>query len=83
MKFTWRTLAAILFYALGILGWCYIGGWMILTKPIKGLFLAHLAGNLSLGKLIIALIQGFIYLSLAGGVWCVGYMLSNHFKDGK
>lgn len=83
MKFSWRTLAAILFYALGVLGWCYVGGWMILTKPLKGLLVAHLAGNLSLGKLLIALVQGFIYLSLAGGVWCVGYILSNHFKDDK
>ncbi len=83
MKFTWRTLAALLFYALGILGWCYVGGFMILTKPVKGLIVAHMAGTLSIGKLFIALIQGFVYLSLAGGVWCVGYMLSNYFHDEK
>ena len=28
-----------------------------------------------------AFVQGFILLSLAGGIWCVGYMISNHFKD--
>lgn len=83
MRVTWRTLAALLCYALGVLGWWYVGGWMILTKPVKGLVLAHLAGKLSLGKLLIALVQGFIYLSLAGGVWCVGYMLSNYFRDDK
>ena len=30
-----------------------------------------------------ALIQGFLYLSLAGGVWCVGYMISEYFKESK
>ena len=81
MKITWKTLAALLCYALGVVGWCYVGAWMILTKPIKGLILAQLAGELSLWKLIVAFIQGFIYLSLAGGVWCIGYMASNHFKE--
>lgn len=81
MKFTWKTMAAILCYALGIIGWCYIGGWLVLTKPVKGLIIAHLAGKLSIGKLITAVIQGFLYLSLAGGVWCVGYILSDYFKE--
>lgn len=73
----------MLCYGLGVLGWCYVGGWMILTRPVKGLIVAHLAGRLSIGKLLVALVQGFIYLSLAGGVWCVGYMLSNYFRDEK
>ncbi len=76
MKITWKTLAA-----LGVAGWCYVGGWMILTKPVKGLIVAHMAGTLSVGKLIAAFVQGFWYLSLAGGVWCIGYMLSNYFHD--
>lgn len=81
MKITWRTVAAFLCSALGLLGWCYVGGWMILTKPVKGLVLAHIAGKLSILKLITAFIQGFVYLSLAGAVWCVGYILSNYFKE--
>ncbi len=81
MKITWKTLAALLCYGLGVAGWCYVGGWMILTKPVKGLIVAHMAGTLSVGKLIAAFVQGFWYLSLAGGVWCIGYMLSNYFHD--
>lgn len=81
MKFTWKTAAALIFYALGVLGWCYVGGWMILTKPVKGLIVAKLAGELSLWKLAGAFVQGFIYLTLAGAVWCIGYILSNHFKE--
>jgi len=81
MKFTWKTVAALLCYALGVLGWCYVGGYMILTKPLKALVVAYLAKELTIGKILVALIQAFLYLSLAGGVWCVGYMLSNHFKE--
>lgn len=81
MRFNWRMVVAAIFYALGFLGWAYVGGWMLLTKPVKGLILAHLAGKLTIIKCIGAVIQGFLLLSLAGGVWCVGYMLSNHFKE--
>lgn len=81
MKITWRTVAAFLCSAFGLIGWCYVGGWMILTKPVKGLLLAHIAGKLSILKLVVAFVQGFIYLSLAGAIWCVGYMLSNYFRE--
>lgn len=83
MKGRWKTIASLLFYILGVLGWCYIGGWMVLTRPLKGLVLAHAAGSLSIGKLLTAMLQGFVYLSLAGGIWCIGYMLSNYFRDDK
>ena len=29
MKVNWRAVVAVVFYALGILGWLYIGGWML------------------------------------------------------
>ena len=51
MKINWRTLAAMLCYALGVLGWCYVGGYMLLTGPVRGLIGAQIAGHLSLGKL--------------------------------
>ena len=67
MKFSWRTIAAAFSYALGVLGWCYVGGYKILTGPVRELILAQMAGSMSLGRLVAALIEGFIYLSLAGG----------------
>ena len=81
MKFSWKMIAAALSYALGVLVWCYVGGYKILTGPVKGLILAQMAGSMSLGRLVAAAIEGFIYLSLAGGVWCIGYMLSSHFRE--
>lgn len=51
------------------------------AHPVRELILAQMAGSMSLGRLVAALIEGFIYLSLAGGVWCIGYMLSSHFRE--
>ena len=72
MKFSWRMIAAAFSYALGVLGWCYVGGYKILTGPVRELILAQMAGSMSLGRLVAA---------LAGGVWCIGYMLSSHFRE--
>lgn len=47
MKFSWKMIAAALSYALGVLGWCYVGGYKILTGPVKGLILAQMAGSMS------------------------------------
>lgn len=81
MRFSWKTMMAFLFYSLGVIGWFYFGGFMILTKPVKAVILANMSGNLTIWTLAGAVIQGFLYLSLAGGVWCIGYILSNYFKD--
>ena len=59
MKITWKALLALFFYTLGVVGWFYVGGWMILRGPVRGVILAHMAGDLSLIKLAVALVQGF------------------------
>ena len=60
MKITWKALLALFFYTLGVVGWFYVGGWMILRGPVRGVILAHMAGDLSLIKLAVALVQGFL-----------------------
>lgn len=80
MKKSWKVYAAIACYVLGMLGWIYFGVWMILTKPVKELVLAYMAGDLSIGKAAVAGVQGFIYLTIGGLVWCIGYVLHNSLK---
>ena len=63
MKITWKALLALFFYTLGVVGWFYVGGWMILRGPVRGVILAHMAGDLSLIKLAVAL----VCVSLTGG----------------
>lgn len=76
-----NTLLSALSYVLGVFGWVYIGVWKILTKPVKYVVLAQLAGELSARGILGAFVQGFLYLSLAGGVWCIGYILRDYFKE--
>ncbi len=66
---------------LGTFGWCYVGGYRVLKGPVSRIAVAYLEGTLTAGKLAAAVIQGFVLLSLAGGVWCIGYMLNMYFKD--
>ena len=80
MKITWKTFLAVSAYWAGVFGWFYIGIWQVLKKPVHSVILAQIAGHLSVRLLAGALIQGFLYLSLAGGVWCVGYMISEYFR---
>lgn len=80
MRFSWKTAAAMICSFLGLMGWCYVGGYMILTKPLKDLVLSFAAGDFSFVKILAALVQAFLYLSLAGAVWCIGYMGSDYFK---
>ena len=83
MKITWKTFLAVSAYWAGVFGWFYIGIWQVLKKPVHSVILAQIAGHLSVRLLAGALIQGFLYLPLAGGVWCVGYMISEYFKESK
>lgn len=82
MKYTWKMLAALLCSVSGTVGWCYVGGYLVLKGPVREFLAACLAGALTPGRLVAVVLQCFFLLSLAGGVWCVGYMLSTYFKEG-
>ena len=58
MKITWKTFLAVSAYWAGVFGWFYIGVWQVLKKPVHSVILAQVAGHLSIGLLIGALIQG-------------------------
>ncbi len=83
MKITWKTFLAVSAYWAGVFGWFYIGVWQVLKKPVHSVILAQIAGT-SFGKAFDRRAHtGFLYLSLAGGIWCVGYMISEYFKESK
>lgn len=56
MKITWKTFLAVSAYWAGVFGWFYIGVWQVLKKPVHSVILAQVAGHLSIGLLIGALI---------------------------
>lgn len=79
MRFTWMTLMARFCQVLGVLGWVYFGCWQIIKRPIRKVIVAHIAGSLSVMTVCGAVIQAFLFLSLAGAVWCAGYILRDYF----
>lgn len=79
MRFTWKTFIAQFCQVLGVLGWIYIGCWQVLKRPIKKVIVAQMAGSLSVMTLCGAVVQAFLFLSLAGAVWCAGYILKDYF----
>lgn len=78
MGHTWRKIAAGFVRIAGILGWIYIGVLETIRGPVKELIGAYIAGSLSLWLILIAMIESFVYLTLASGVWCAGYIASGY-----
>ena len=67
----------VLCYALGIFFALYVGGWLMLIKPIHMLMEAFSNDSLTLTLLLKSIIKIAFSTTFAGLVWCIGY---NHFK---
>lgn len=83
MKFTWRKWVDGVCAALGAMSWVYLGAYRLWKGPFMDLVEAHLADNVTLERLIEDLFAAFIWLTLAGFVWCLWYILRGYFKDRK
>lgn len=59
----------------------YIGGWVMLANSIFGTVAAFHAGTLTLTKLMIAAIKCALSATVAGAIWCVGYVIGNYFRE--
>lgn len=79
MKFSWRAVLASLCNVLGVLGWLYFGCYRVIMGPIRNVITSQINGSLTVGVFLTSIVTAFLYLSLAGGVWCIGYMLKYYF----
>ena len=70
----------VLCYALGIFFALYVGGWLMLIKPIHMLMEAFSNDSLTLTLLLKSIIKIAFSTKFAGLVWCIGYIGYNHFK---
>ena len=57
----------------------YVGGWVLLIKPIHTLITSFSKGSLDMNILIWSIIKIAFSMTFAGFVWCVGYVGYNHF----
>lgn len=57
----------------------YVGGWLMLIKPIHLLITSYNSKTLELNVLIFNILKVAFSTTFAGLVWCVGYVGFNHF----
>lgn len=80
MKFLWKECAAGICAILGAVSWLYLGAYRLWKGPFMDLLGAHFAGNVTVRLFLEDVFAMFIWLTLAGTVWCLWYILRGYFK---
>ncbi len=79
MKRKIQMLAACLCHCLGILVSFYVGGWLMFLQPILNGIEAFASGTMTWSLLIVSIVKIICASTLAGLIWCIGYIGRNHF----
>ena len=80
MKKKWSMVLGVICYTLGIFCSIYVGGWLMLIKPIRGLLLAYTMKTLTFRFLVTSIIKIAFSTTFGGLVWCIGYIGYNFFR---
>lgn len=83
MNRNFRIILSGIIYIVGIAAAVYVGGWVMILKPVKGTLAAYTLGTLTLPQLLGAVVKCFCSLTVAGFIWCMGYIASNHVFDSR
>jgi hypothetical protein len=67
--------------AAGTLLAIYVGGYWLLFRPVRFLYLGFLAGTLTRESFIVCIVKIFFASTAAGGIWCIFDILASHFRD--
>lgn len=76
----WKVVMATICYVLGVLASIYVGGWIMLIKPVRLLMFAYSTGTMNLHMLIVCIVKIALSTTVGGLVWCVGYIACNCFR---
>lgn len=76
-------LLAVIIYLTGFAVAVYVGGWVMIIKPVKYTISAYTLGTLTLSQLIVSVIKCISSLTVTGLIWCLGYIASNHIYDSR
>ena len=71
---------AIICYGMGIFLSAYIGGWEMLFEPLFILIHDISRGSLTFDIAFVCIIKIALSATMAGFIWCLGYLGFNHFK---
>lgn len=78
-----RIILAVLVYGIGLVASVYVGGWVMIIKPVKGAIVAHAMGTLTFYQLVITILKCICSTTVAGFIWILGYIASNHVFDSR
>lgn len=80
MKKQVNAVLGLICYASGVILGVYVGLWQMICRPLCELYYAFSAGELTLALIIACAIKILFSTTLAGLIWCIGYIGYNHFK---
>lgn len=80
MKKNVQRILAMICYLLGVLLALYYGGWKMFIKPIEKLIVVGMAGELTLTFVLANLFTILMSTTVAGFIFCIGYIGYNYFK---
>lgn len=75
-----KHLMGFLCYGAGIVGSLYYGLWKLLVRPLGALISALVAGTVTLSFFLACGVKILVSTTLAGLIWCIGYIGYNYFK---
>ena len=78
-----RMALSVAIYILGLAVSVYVGGWIMLLKPVKETIAAYTLSTLTLTQLLISVIKCISSMTVSGLIWCIGYIASNHIFDSR
>lgn len=76
-----RRILAWLISLVGTLLAIYIGGYWLLFRPVRFLYLGFLAGSLTKKSFFVCIVKIFFASTAAGGIWSVFDIIAGHFRD--
>lgn len=80
MKRKINRIIAALCYGIGVILSIYVGGWVMLLKPLQMLITAVSLGKCTFGLFAMCVIKILLSATMAGLLWCIGYIGFNHFR---
>lgn len=78
-----RIVLSMAIYMTGLVASVYVGGWVMLLKPVRSTILAYTLGTLTLPQIVVTVVKCISSMTVAGLIWCMGYIASNHIYDSR
>lgn len=79
MKKMLNAVLSIVCYFAGVVAAVYCGGYLMLLCPIKDLLYSFQTNTMTAHLLVVCIIKIALSTTVAGLVWCIGYIGYNHF----